>query len=76
VTTTLLDRVPLDDITAQARQVRFGEAVLRLFAFLGIMLGRALGYAWLVPVWFFLAVRTGWRDVHPPRVSDGRAGAR
>jgi uncharacterized protein (DUF58 family) len=76
VTTSVLGRVPADQITADARQVRLGETLLRLFAFLGIMLGRALGYAWLVPVWFFLAVRTGWRDVHPPKVSDGRAGAR
>ncbi len=44
-------------------------------AFLLLTLGRLLGYAWLVPVWCFLAVRTGWRDVHP-KVSDGRAGTR
>jgi uncharacterized protein (DUF58 family) len=74
--TALLERVPVDQITDQAHQVRFGETLLRLFAFLGIMLGRALGYAWLAPVWFFAAVRVGWRDVHPPKVSDGRPGAR
>jgi len=76
MTTDALDRIDLDGITRQAREVRFGETVLRLVAFLLIMLGRVLGYAWLVPVWCFLAVRAGWRDVHPPRVSDGRAGTR
>lgn len=74
--TALLDRVPVDQITTQARQVRFGETVLRLLAFLLISLGRIVGYLWLVPVWCCLAVRTGWRDVHPPKVSDGRTGAR
>ena len=74
--TSLTERIPLDEITAQARQVRFGESVLRLAAWLLIMFGRLLGYLWLVPVWCFLAVQTGWRDVHPPKVSDGRAGAR
>jgi hypothetical protein len=74
--TTWLDRVPLDTITAEARQVRLGHTLLSLAAFLLIGFGRVLGWCWLVPVWCFLAVRTGWRDVHPPKVSDGRAGAR
>ena len=73
--TAVLDRVDLDAIAVQARDVRFGETVLRFAAFLLIMVGRVLGYAWLVPVWCFLAVRTGWRDVHP-KVSDGRPGTR
>jgi len=72
-----LERVPLEDITAQAREVRFGETVLRLVVFLLICTGKAAGYAWLVPVWCALAVRQGWREVHPPKskVSRGPAGA-
>jgi hypothetical protein len=73
---TLAERVPLDDLTAQAREVRFGRTVLAAVAFLLILLGRAIGYAWLVPVWCFLAVREGWRDVHPLKVDRGPAGAR
>jgi hypothetical protein len=73
---SLLERIPADEITAQARQVRFGETLLRLAAFLLISLGKVAGYAWLVPVWSALAVREGWRDVHPPKVSRGPAGAR
>ena len=71
-----LERVPLAGITEQARQVRFGETLLRLVAFLLISAGKVAGYAWLVPVWCALAVREGWRDVHPPKVSRGPAGAR
>jgi hypothetical protein len=71
----VLERVPLDEITAQARQVRFGETLLRLIIFLLISVGKAAGYGWLVPVWCALAVREGWREVHPPKVSRGPAGA-
>ena len=73
---SLLERIPVDEITAQARQVRFGRTLLAVIAFLLIGLGRVAGYAWLVPVWCALAVREGWRDVHPPKVSRGPAGAR
>ncbi len=72
---SVLSRVPAAEITAQARQVQFGRTVLAIVAWLLIGAGRLAGWAWLVPVWCFLAVRTGWRDVHP-KVSDGRPGAR
>lgn len=74
----LLERIPVEEISAQARQVRFGETLLRVIAFLLIGLGKVAGYAWLVPVWCALAVAEGWREVHPPKpkVSRGPAGAR
>ena len=75
MTTAILDRVPVEQITEQARQVRFGRTVLAFVAFLLIWAGRIAGYTWLVPVWCALALREGWRDVHP-KVSDGRAGPR
>lgn len=71
----LTEYIPVDEITAQAREVRFGRTLLSLIAWLLIGFGKLLGYAWLIPVWCFLAVRTGWRDVHPVKVSDGRARA-
>lgn len=73
--TTLLDRVPVDQISAQAREVRFGETLLRLVVFLLIGGGKVAGYMWLIPVWCALAIREGWREVHPPKVSRGPAGA-
>ena len=73
--TTITQRMPAAQITEEARAVRFGETVVAVAAFLLIWLGRLLGYAWLIPVWCFLAVRAGWRDVHPPKVSRGIAGA-
>ena len=74
--TALTERIPLDEITAQAREVRPGVTLLNVAALLLIWFGRLLGYMWLIPVWCFLAIRVGWRDVHPPKVSDGRAGSR
>ena len=74
MTSDTLARIDLDAISREARDVRFGETVLRLVAFLLIWAGRLIGFAWLIPVWCFLAVRTGWRDVHPVKVDDGRAG--
>jgi hypothetical protein len=75
---TVLERVDVDLIGRQARQVRFGETLLRLVAYLLITAGKTAGYVWLVPVWCVLAFREGWRDVHPPelKVSRGPAGAR
>lgn len=64
------------EITAQAREVRPGAVVINLAAFLLIWVGRLLGYAWLIPVWCFLAVRTGWRDVHPAKVKADRGPSR
>jgi hypothetical protein len=75
---TTLGRIDVDEITLQAREVRFGETLLRLVAFLLIGTGKVAGYGWLVPVWCALAVREGWREVHPPKpkVTSGPAGAR
>lgn len=69
----LTERLPVQEITAQAREVKFGVTVLTGIAWVLIMFGRLLGYLWLIPVWTFLAVRTGWRDVHPVKVDDGHS---
>ena len=68
--TSLTERIPLDEITAQARQVRFGRTVLNLIALVFILIGRSVGFAWLAVVWCCLAVRVGFREVHP-KVTSG-----
>jgi hypothetical protein len=73
---TVLQRIPVDEISAQAREIRPGVTLLRFVAFLLYAVGKTAGYAWLIPVWCFLMVREGWREVHPPKVNSGRAGAR
>lgn len=69
--TTVLDRVPVDDITTQAREVRFGLTVLTLLAAMFYGLGWVLGKAWLGVAWAGVAVRTGWRESRVPRPDLG-----
>lgn len=70
MTTNVLDRVPLDDIAAQARDAHPGRAVLTLVAGLlfgvGWMVAKVFAVAWLAAAWSFLAVREGWRSAHGP----------
>lgn len=54
--------VPVEEITAQARQVRFGRTVLSLIGFVFFALGWVLSTAWLALCWCAVAVRTGWRE--------------
>lgn len=76
MTTSVLDRVPLDAIAEQARQVRFWRTVLTVIA--GVLFGtgwvtaRAFGLAWLCSAWCAVAVREGWREGHGTvRVTSG-----
>jgi len=72
--TAVLDRVPVDEITAQAKQVKFGRAVLTLIAAvlfgLGWVTSRAFAVLWLAFAWSWTAVRVGWEAEHGP--SRGR----
>ena len=83
MTTTLLDRVPLDQITEQARAARPGRVALTILA--GILFGaawvtaKALGVAWLGMSWCFTAMRLGWREARgnqPSRASLREENAR
>lgn len=59
---SVLDRVPVDDITAEARSVRFGATLLTLLGFLLFALGWIVSSAWLAVCWCAVAVRAGWRQ--------------
>lgn len=70
----VLDRVPVDRITAEARKIRFWRTVLTLLAGLLFLIGwsvaKAFGVAWLVAAWTATAVKVGWlegRKPHPVR---------
>lgn len=64
--TALLERVPLESISEQARQVRFWRTVLTVIA--GVLFGagwvaaKACAVAWLAGAWCAVAVREGWRE--------------
>lgn len=68
--TALLERVPLDEISVRARQVRPGRTVLTLIA--GVLFGigwlaaRAFALAWLSFTWSWAAASVGWHASHGP----------
>jgi hypothetical protein len=69
------DRVPVAEISRQARDVRFGHTVVAVIT--GVLFGAgwlvAKGFAvtWLAVAWSATAVRLGWQNAHgtvrPPR---------
>jgi uncharacterized membrane protein YedE/YeeE len=75
MTTTVLDRVDLDAITVQARQVRFWRTVLTVIAGLlfgaGWVTAKAFGVMWLAAAWTAVAVREGWREGRGVTVQHG-----
>lgn len=70
MTTTVLDRVPVDRITEQARQARPGRTLLTLIAGalfgLGWLAAKAFAVIWLASTWSWTAVGVGWQAAHGP----------
>lgn len=68
--TTLTERIPLDEITAQAEQVKPGRAALTVIAAVlfgaGWVTARVCSVVWLAVMWSGVAVREGWRASHGP----------
>lgn len=68
--TAVLERVPLDRISAQAREVHFWRTVLTLIAAvlygLGWTAAKVLGALWLALTWSATAVRVGWQEARTP----------
>lgn len=62
----LAERVPVARISAEAREIRFGPAVLTLLAGvlfgLGWLAAKACAVAWAALTWTFAAVRIGWQE--------------
>ena len=73
--TSLTERIPLDQITAQARQVRFSRTLLTVIAALlfglGWLVAKAFGVLWLAVAWSATAVKVGWQE---GRAAHGRSG--
>ena len=70
MTTDVLAKIPVDAITAQAREVRFWRTVLTVIAAvlfgLGWVTARVFAVLWLAVSWSWVAVREGWRASHGP----------
>jgi hypothetical protein len=66
----VLDRVPVERITVEARQVDVGRLVLTVLAAVlyavGWSAGKVLGAVWLALAWSGTAVRLGWQEARKP----------
>lgn len=71
--TAVLDRVPVDRITTQARDVHFGRTVLTIIAAVFFSLGWIVAKVWLAVVWCAVAVKVGWAEARTPRNEDATA---
>ncbi len=69
--TTITQRVPVDQITRQARDVRIGRVLLTLLAALFFSTGWLAGRFFLGVAWCAVAVKVGWQA---GRAHGGPAG--
>lgn len=69
MSTAFLDRVLVEDISTQARQVEFGRTVLTVLAAIFYAIGWTVGALWLAAAWAGVAVKLGFAEA---RSSGGR----
>jgi hypothetical protein len=66
----VLDHIPVDRITAEARQVHVGRTVLLVVAAVlyavGWLAGKTLTVLWLALAWSGTAVKVGWTEARNP----------
>ena len=76
---SLFERVPVDEITRQAREVHPGRVILTVIGGLlftaGWAAAKLAGAAWLAMAWSGTAVQLGWREARgtnppPPDLSE------
>ena len=60
--TTITERVALEQITREARQVRFGQVLLAVFAGVFFGIGWLAARLFLSVAWCAVAVRVGWQE--------------
>ena len=74
MTTSTLDRIPLDEITQQARDAKPGRTALTVIAAalfaLGWVTAKVFATVWLGLMWAGAAVRVGWKAGHGPSRRD------
>lgn len=70
--TAVLDRVPVQRISTEAREVHFGRTALTVIAALFYVIGWLVAKLWLAVAWCGTAVKVGWQEARRPNPrSDG-----
>lgn len=66
-----LEKVPVEQITREAREVHFTRTALTVLAgllwLIGFCVAKAFGLVWFAGAWIVTAVRLGWSDARPVR---------
>jgi hypothetical protein len=73
--TQLLDRVPVERISAEARQVNFGRLLLTLLVGVFWLVGWVAGKASLGLAFCWAAVKIGWTEARTPSEAGPRVRA-
>ncbi|MFW6033982.1 MAG: hypothetical protein ACOC9R_02500 [bacterium] len=67
---TLLERVPVERITAEARELHPGRTLLTLIAgllyLIGWLVGKIFTVVWVAVTWSFAAVKVGFVEARKP----------
>jgi hypothetical protein len=71
----VMTHVPLDRITAEAREVEIGRTLLTLVAgvlfAIGWVAAKVVGALWLAVAWSATAVRLGWSEARASQAPRG-----
>lgn len=59
---TVLERVPVEKVRAEARDIKFGVTVLTVVTAVFVAIGWLFGVVWAAVAWSFSAVRVGFRQ--------------
>jgi hypothetical protein len=66
----VLDRVPVEAVTARARQIQFRQVALAVLASVlfavGWSVAKTFTVLWLAVVWCAVAVKMGWMEGRKP----------
>lgn len=73
---SVLDRVPVDEITDEARQVDLGRVALTVLAGVLFAVGWLFGRLALAIAWAGVAVKLGWRQGRTATVASAVASGR
>lgn len=72
--TALLERVPIDQINTEARDIEFGRTALKVIAAvlygIGWVAAKTVGYIWLGLCWAGVAVKVGWVEARKPKAVE------
>ncbi len=73
--TSVLDRVPIERIRAEAGQANAGRVLLKLLVGVFFLVGWLAATVFTSLVWCGSAVKVGWQDARPPiERAHGSAG--